>query len=197
MIRRVTAGLLVPLLLALVVEAGVGTASGAETSFVAGHPQLRVTVSGGCPASVATYRDVANPAGPFRRLVWVGPRAGLVCRYGPRPLAPPVNGESTSALYRATSLSRGDARRLAGVIARLSLKAPPGLMSCPADFGSVTIIAFSYRHRPDVDLWYDDSGCESLDNGHVRSSEPNNRLFYAGFEPLIGALSPSTPAASG
>lgn len=177
-------------------SAAVGLAGPvAAADFHAGHPQVRITVAGGCPDSVARYEDVENPAGPLVRLVPTGPVDGLICRYGPYPLAPPSTGMSSSALYRAVHLGPSAARRLAGVADRLPTNSPPGLLSCPADFGAATVIAFSYRHRSDVDLWDHDQGCERLDNGHLVSFEPGNRLFYAVFDPLLDRLAPPPPAA--
>jgi hypothetical protein len=167
------------------------------TAFDPGYPQVRVTVAGGCPVTVARDQDVDNPTGPFTRLVPSDPIAGRICRYGPRLLSPSSAGESSAGLYRDTPLDGASARRLAVVIDRLPTNQTIGVTSCPADFGSVTVIALSYRHRPDADLWYHDGGCESLDNGHLRSFELGNRAFYEGFGPLVDRLSPPTPSGLG
>ena len=185
----------VPLLLAAALVIGVPGRPAAAASFRAGHPQIRVTVAGGCPATVTGYQDVDNPGGPRGRMVPTDPLAGLICRYGPYPLAPPSTGMSSPALYRSVRLDRHTAGRLAALADRLPTHSPPGLISCPADFGAATVIAFSYRHRADVDLWYHDQGCERLDNGHLSSFEPGNRLFYALFTPLVDRLAPPPPAA--
>jgi hypothetical protein len=63
--------------------------------------------------------------------------------------------------------------------------------SCPAgDEGSATIIVFDYESAPDVNLWYADFGCQTLDNGTIGAFEPGNPAFYQKFKPLVDQLAP-------
>ena len=130
-------------------------------------------------------------------LVPLHPIAGLICRYGPLPESPA--GQPTGpaavpgALYRQTRLGQSDSDPLASTIDRVSLSPPAGPSGCPADFGSASIIAFSYSNQADADLWWFTSGCQSLDNGQIGAFEVGNPAFYSVFEPAAEALSPSHP----
>jgi len=143
-------------------------------------PKLRVDVAAGCPRTV-TARDVVNTF-PGPPLVPAGPAAGLVCRYYGLP--------HLGQLGRQTRLGATQAGALAGVVRALDLKAPPVTEMCPLDIGSFAVIGFSYHGRPDVGLWYITSGCESVDNGVLGSTEVANPSFYVGFEGSINRLSP-------
>ncbi|MGH9104298.1 MAG: hypothetical protein ACRDZX_00385 [Acidimicrobiales bacterium] len=122
-------------------------------------------------------------AGP--PLVPAGPTAGIICRY--RPLALPTR---PGTLARQTLLDEVQARHLAGRVRRLDLRAPVVVFHCPADFGAVALIGLSYPGREDVGLWYHASGCQSVDNGAIGSSEGGNPSFYMGFETAVDRLSP-------
>ncbi len=78
----------------------------------------------------------------------------------------------------------------ATVVRRLSLAPPTGISSCPADFGIVVLIGFSYPGRADVGLWYRASGCETLDNGRIGSFEGGNPSFYNAFLDTIDLPAP-------
>jgi hypothetical protein len=54
----------------------------------------------------------------------------------------------------------------------------------------VAVIGFSFPGRPDVGLWYDASGCQTLDNGRIGSFEGGNPSFYDGFLNVVDRLSP-------
>jgi hypothetical protein len=120
-------------------------------------------------------------------LVPPNPIAGLICRY-----APPSSGQAIDAprpLYAQVRLIRGQAVQLAGVIDAMSTAVPPNA-HCPADRPSASIIAFAYANAPDVDLWFKDSGCQTLDNGRVKASAIANPPFDGPFESLISAWAP-------
>jgi hypothetical protein len=122
-------------------------------------------------------------------LVPPNPIAGLICRYAP----PSSSGQSIEAprsLYAQVRLIRAQAVQLAGVIDAMSTAAPPGGAHCPADRPSASIIAFAYANAPDVDLWFKDSGCQTLDNGRVKASAIANPAFDGPFESLISAWAP-------
>jgi len=157
------------------------------------QPQIHVQVSSGCPATLAQAQDVKNAGVALdKKLIPLNPQSGQICRFGPSY----ANGQANVAagtLYRARQLDLSTARRLASVIDSISTAAPQGVTSCPADIGSASIIAFSYADIPDVDVWYSDSGCRTLDNGLIGAFEPGNPSFYQSFESLIDELSPGRP----
>jgi hypothetical protein len=129
-------------------------------------PRLRVTVTGGCPASDTQIIGVRNPGpGLARRLVPAGrPAAGLECGYYG------LNGRPWH-LHRTLRLSAAQARRQAGIISRLPLShTNGGAINCPADDGSAEVIVLAYPGRPDVDLWVLTNGCQSIGNGHISAA---------------------------
>lgn len=75
-------------------------------------------------------------------------------------------------------LTQASARHLAALAGQVSLSTPQGVVvHCPADTGEVTVIAFSYPARPDVDLWYRERGCSSLANGKILTGFDNMLPF--------------------
>gem|GEM_PF-5348565 len=145
------------------------------------RPTMRMNVSAGCAPSITGYTDVANTfAGP--PLVPAGPSGGLLCEYG---------AVGNGRLTRSVRLNGPQSRQFADTIRAIDLSVQPsGPVSCPADFGTVTTIGFSYPNQSDVGLWYKTSGCQTLDNGHQRAYEGGNPSFYNGFESAIEALLP-------
>jgi hypothetical protein len=125
-------------------------------------PRMRVTVAGSCPPSDAGFAGVTNPdgAGLARRLLPGGaPTAGLECRYA---------GIGGHRLRNATRLNAAAAQQVAAPLAGLPLShVDGGVTSCPADDGSAEVVALSYPHQADVDLWISLSGCGGVSNGHI------------------------------
>jgi hypothetical protein len=155
-----------------------------------GGPYIRVLASGDCPTSLGPARDVRNVgAWRFRELVPESPTAGRICRYAASAISPP-SAAVHPALYRQVRLTAAQASELASVIDKISTKAPKGAFSCPAGWNTATVIAFSYRARSDADLWYYDSGCQTLDNGEIGAFQGGNPSFYPHFVPLIERLAP-------
>jgi hypothetical protein len=143
---------------------------------------IRVTIAGGCPRSVAGYSDVSNPAAS-KEMVPAAPKKGLICLYG--------SSFAGSKLIGDKSLNRAMAAELARVIDKIQptpgSQGPSGA-GCPADVGSAAILVFGYAGQPDQDLWYHDSGCESLDNHQLTVTETANPSFYNGFMPAFADL---------
>jgi hypothetical protein len=96
------------------------------------------------------------------------------------------------ALYRQVRLNAAQASRLGAVVDKVSTAPPKGAYSCPAGWNTATVIAFSYRGRSDADLWYYDSGCQTLDNGKIGAFQGGNPSFYRGFVSMIDRLAPQT-----
>jgi hypothetical protein len=51
--------------------------------------------------------------------------------------------------------------------------------NCPAATGAFAILAFSYPHHRDVDLWWNTTGCQSIDNGRIGASQIGSTSFGA------------------
>jgi hypothetical protein len=153
-----------------------------------GHPTVHVLVSSGCSATLEGVKDVVNSyAGDD--LVPPDPVSGMICRYRAGLPEPDVTGAPRS-LYVSVALDADVATHLATVIDAISTLAPQGTTSCPADFESASIIAFAYASRADVDLWFSDSGCDTLDNGRIGAFEEGNPSFYSSFLTLVNQLAP-------
>jgi hypothetical protein len=143
-----------------------------------GEVPVRVLVSDGCRSLLGGTQDVVN-SDTGDELVPPAPVGGLICRYS-----------SDRSLYAAVDVATSDAVRLAVVIDAISTAVPQGSFHCPAADDSASIIAFAYADRADVDLWFSDSGCQTLDNGRIRAYESGNPSFYNSFLTLINALAP-------
>jgi len=121
---------------------------------------------------VRTARDVAN-VDQGGRLLPEGttPDAGLVCAYS--------GSLNPSSDHLAMTLNSGQARRVAVALSHVSLKQPTGSVSCPADSGAFAVLVFSYPHHPDVSLWWNTTGCQSIDNGRIGASQIGSASFSA------------------
>jgi hypothetical protein len=129
--------------------------------------RLRVTLAAGCPASLQGAVDVTN-VGPdldTALLPVAVPTSGLICVYdsggGPATVESPrlsdhLQLDATTAAELATAARQAPTAHLDDVET-----------SCPMDDGAVTVLAFSYPDRPDVDLWWLTTGCQTLRNGHL------------------------------
>ncbi len=167
------------------VQVGSAVASAkAGVWTVSRSPKLRVDVAAGCPPSLGRYQDVVNTF-PGPPLVPPNPKTGIICRYGPSATKP-----GAARLERQTRLSSAQAAMLTSPVRRLSLAPPAGVTHCPADFGVVAVIGLSFSGRPDVGLWYQATGCQTLDNGRIGSFEGGNPSFSTGFLNTIDHLSP-------
>jgi hypothetical protein len=173
----------------LIVSASVGVLAAAalaayaivtvtsSSPYTPGKPQIRFTVTDGCPARLARFGDV-RPDGPGLGSALVPdqtPSAGLICTYRPLP-------RYAAAQHGSVRLPAATARMLSAALARVELTGPPGEVACPAATGRFAVIVLSYPGRPDVDVRYLDSGCQTLDNGVVQAWEVTNPSFYEGFE---------------
>lgn len=178
--RAVLAALAVPALLSL-----ASAACAASTAPVAGRapaanaridprpardtvpgPRLRATVAGPCPASDNGAVGVRNTGAdlPTRLVPSTPPTAARVCAYAG------LNAPHDFALVGQRTLGAGPARRIATAAAAVRLGEDAGaVFSCPADDGTVAVIALAYPARPDVDLWFAPTGCPRLANGQIQA----------------------------
>lgn len=170
---------------------GWGTALAAPRHMAARSPAIHLSTDGSCPDSLGEAADVSNAAIWQRHeLVPPQPVRGLICRYE-APLGSGAEGQRTGMLlYGSARLAARSASRLAGAIRRIHTRMPKGPTSCPAGFDQSTVIAFAYGGSGSADLWYQDSGCPTLDNGWLGAFESGNPPFYQGFAPLLDRLCP-------
>jgi hypothetical protein len=181
-----------PLLVAAVASCFALTMSGcgSVTLLSAVSSPVRLLASQTCPSALGAKNGVANPyAGD--ELVAPNPTFGLICRYTPPyPLGPQPNTNPAS-LYADARLTASQAEHLVRVIDSISTAHTTGSSSCPGDDGSTSVIAFAYTDAPDIDLWFKDSGCQTLDNGRLRAFETANPNFYGAFDTLIENWAPA------
>jgi hypothetical protein len=141
-------------------------------TYTARSPQVRVTVSGGCPRQ-GHWADVANPGGGLTgRLAYPGARSGLACVY--------AAGNERLTLLRTVVVDAGGAGRISDAAARVRLGVPSGNVNCAAGRPRTVVLALGYARHPDVDIWYDlTGGCVLADNGSVEATDTANSTFAA------------------
>lgn len=159
--------------------------SSAPTPDQARGKRVRVTMRSGCPARLAGDTDVTNSLPVLRRhlLPTQTPMAALICAYTQRR-------SGAIALTHHVRLQQPAARSLAASINRIDVgyigdMIQPG---CPLGRGYAEILVFGYDTGASVDLWYDTSGCSSLDNGFISAQADGNPPFYEGFMPAVARL---------
>lgn len=165
------------------------TACGSQWLVGGVSSPIRLLASHPCPVTLGPSDGVSNP-GIGDELVSPNPTSGLICRYAPP--APYNEGFDLDpgSLYDQVWLTPSQAVHLAAVIGTISTVAPTGATACPDDVDSTSLIVFGYVSGPDIDLWFHDSGCETLDNGKVKAFEPGNPNFYGPFDSLIQQWAP-------
>jgi hypothetical protein len=166
--------------------------------YSANTPRVRATVAGGCPPSLGKAIDVSSPGPSwwseffhYSRLAQSGATGGLVCQYGqPQPTAnqgAPTDGPSSSTdvpdstavanlrplapptLQSHAVLTADQARSVSLAAFTQSTLHPRGTFHCPpATDGSAIIVVLSYPTGADTDIWWNDTGCQNADNGHVQ-----------------------------
>ena len=132
----------------------------------AAGPRMRVTVAAGCPQSDNGDVGVSNTGDDLSTMLLptAAPRSGLICEYAG------MNGKKFG-LISSTPLNQAAAVRLASAAANSSLSHLDNLeVNCPMDDGSMSVLAFTYPGRADVDLWDVPRGCQSLSNGFITAS---------------------------
>ena len=142
--------------------------SSTPTADSLGAPKLRVTIAGGCPLSLGSYKDISNPPSQDLKSQLVPstePTGELRCDYeGPAQGAAPH-------LKKQTALGENDARKIAKEMRTLKVGfSGPFVGSCliiPAPIRVIEIVVLSYPGRPDVDLWFASSCRGYVANGFV------------------------------
>jgi hypothetical protein len=125
-------------------------------------PRARLAVAGGCPPGVTGVVGVSNPGARLTsELLPTGhPARGLLCAC------------EGSLLSHRARLGSGAVDRLAAAVAAVPLSHTDGEdLMCGMGTKSY-ILALSYPHRADVDLWFDLMTCTSVSNGYVMAVLP-------------------------
>lgn len=151
------------------------------------HSPVRVTITDGCPRSIAHRDGVKNSGvGLASRIVPGTPRTALICRYSP------LGGEQGAdvvhgVLYGSLQVTASEAQRLAALIDKIPHDSG-GAHSCPADMGRIDVLAFALPSRSDLDVWASSTGCWSFTNGVRLTGAPSPAL--EAYETLIDRLVP-------
>ena len=130
----------------------------------ANGPRMRVSVAGSCPRTDRLIQGIKSSDLDLadRLLPEAVPTGGLVCAYGGMNSSPPFT------LLRSARLNVTVAHLVTDAFAALPTgHVNEGPHSCPADDGSVDVIAFSYDSHPDTNLWMSTAGCTFVSNGAI------------------------------
>jgi hypothetical protein len=213
----------VALITAIIVVIAAGIRLIQHPVYSADSPRVRVTVAGGCPPSLGRAVDVSSPGPNrlselfhYSRLARSGAIGGLVCQYGqPQATANlglPTDGPSSSTdvpdatavpnlpqpqpptLQSHAVLTRDQAAAISLAAFTQSTLHPRGTFHCPSSTdGSAIIVVLGYPTGADTDIWWNDTGCQNADNGHVEVYFYGEGLSGGDF---TGAVEKVFPAAS-
>lgn len=153
------------------------------TWFQPSKPTISISSSKTCPRALGPARDVPDHSGGSKGLLPTSgePSTVLVCTYENRTLT----GQS--------KLGPDEARALASAINNVDLAAPQnGRHNCPAASDSVTLFAFRFGRRDDIDMWWNDSGCQTIDNGRLGASGVTNEFQSVYARLVASATTPSS-----
>jgi hypothetical protein len=184
--------------------------------YSADPPRVRVTVAGGCPQSLGRAVDVSSP-GPswwselvhYSKFARSGATGGLVCQYGLAQLSAnqgvPTSGPSNSTavveqppaappmLRSHAVLTRDQAAAVSLAAFTQSTRHPSGTFHCPSESGGVSIVVLSYPTGADTDIWWNDTGCQNADNGHVEVYFYGAGLSGGDFTGAVETILPAAP----
>lgn len=148
-------------------------------------PALNVPPEGPCPSTIRGFYDVTNAEHSLEQhLLPQGALFGIICRYGS------AKGQGRFELERTALVNGRTALAFEAAVERIATTKPRAVEFCPEQLPSATILAFGYGDGDDVDLWYSDSGCETLDNGFLEAAEVSNPAFSDRFVPLLNEIAP-------
>lgn len=175
------------MLLAPLVAVVAVTLAGCAATETQSIPLVRVPVMAACPSTTAargaTGRDPV-PSGTLlpARLPVTG---ALVCDYRLRDEPTSASG---LALVREVRLDARSAARLAAAAAGVQVqKAPAGPTSCPADTGGLRLVALTVSRSSAVDLWWADTGCQTISRGAAVAHDVANPSFQR-FQDAFSAI---------
>jgi hypothetical protein len=145
------------------------------TSFTAPTPAATFSPNS-CPAALGKTRDVTAPLNHGTQLAETrpAPSTALICQYGSAFNQGPGPRHT---LVQQTQLAAPAAKKLSDAAAAISVENSTNTAGCPNDTGNVTVIAFGYHNAPTVDLWWNTTGCQTIDNGAVQARQVANDSF--------------------
>lgn len=191
--------------------------------YSADSPQIRVTVAGSCPHSIGQALDVSSPGPNrlselfrYSRLARSGAIGGLVCEYGQpqsttnqgAPTAGPSGSTDVPDSTAVTSLpptlpptlqshvvlTRDQAAAVSLAAHTQSTLHPSGTFHCPpATVGGSIVVVLSYPRGTDTDIWWNDTGCQNADNGHVQVYFYGVGLSGGDFTGAVEKVFPAAP----
>lgn len=191
--------------------------------YSADSPRIRVTVVGGCPQSIGHAVDVSSPGPNrsselfhYSRLARSGAIGGLVCQYGQPQTTTnqgvPTEGPSNSTdvpdvtavaslpppqpptLQSHVVLTRDQAAAISLAAYTQSTLHPSGTFHCPSSTdGASIIVVLSYPTGADIDIWWNDTGCQNADNGHVQVYFYGVGLSGGDFTGAVEKVLPTAP----
>jgi hypothetical protein len=214
---------LVAFMIAVVVMIAAGVRLIHHPVYSADSPRVRITVAGGCPQSIGHAVDVSSPGPNrvselfhYSRLARSGAIGGLVCEYGQlqsttnqgAPTARPSSSTGVpsstvvanlpppqpSTLQSHIVLTRDQAAAVSLAAYTQSTLHPSGSFHCPSGtFGASIIVVLSYPTGADTDIWWNDTGCQNADNGHVQVYFYGVGLSGGDFTGAVEKVFPSAP----
>jgi hypothetical protein len=165
--------------------------------YSADSPRVRVTVAGGCPQSLGRAVDVSSPGPSWwselvhsSKLARSGAIGGLVCQYDAAVnVAPPP----PLTLQAHSVLSSDQAAAVSLAAFTQSTRHPSGTFHCPPASGGVIIVVLSYQTGADSDIWWNDTGCQNADNGHIEVYFYGEGLSGGDFTGAVEKVFPAAP----
>lgn len=144
------------------------------------HPTIHLSADKPCPTSLGGARDIVNTGpGLTSHLLPGTPTKALVCLYSTR-------------FERQWLLDAKQTRQLVSVIDHVRTAPPKGTFHCPADIPGNGVLVFRVPGRADIDLWWHNSGCQTLDNGIIGAFEGGNPSFSRFINAMHGLKSVAT-----
>jgi hypothetical protein len=157
----------------------------------------------------------------YSRLARSGATGGLVCQYGQpqsttnqgAPTEGPSNSTAVvepgandatavanlpppqpSTLQSHVVLTRDQAAAVSLAAYTQSTRHNGGTVICPSGtFGASIIVVLSYPTGADTDIWWNDSGCQNADNGHVEVYFYGVGLSGGDFTGAVEKVFPAAP----
>lgn len=167
-------------LVAIVLTAGLAGCA-PDSDAIPGPAGIRVSVPPDrCPPSVEAVRSVVATNRDRSTLLPPSLHVGsaLVCEY----TSSLAKAGDRSRLRRRILLDHDEARALVAAVRAVHIVNTDDPVSCPDDRGTATVLSFAPSGRsPAADLWWHDSGCQTLDDGAVRTQQLENP-FFGGFQ---------------
>jgi hypothetical protein len=177
-----------------------------STSAATARDTIRVTISEGCPASVAGHQStpgtgaewITNPdtRGLRDQFVPGEPTQALICRYAALDavtLLPDGRRLQSGSLYTHTTIDQKGAKALAATLNDITPSTVVAMCVPPADKARYTAMVFAIPGRSDVDLWLKDwIECPEVGNGTRSSGELINGVGSA-FLARLDTLAPRAP----